>query len=69
MFDVPVELTGRLDPSKSWPVKFIFKGDEKVIDVPEGTSFLDIGESFFQGVESSCRNGVCTTCAGQVTFD
>lgn len=64
--DVPLELTGQLDPSKVWPVKFIFKGEEKIINVSEGTSFLEASEKSFDDVESSCRNGVCTTCAGQV---
>jgi len=64
--DIPLELTGRLDASKKWPVKFIFKGEEKVVEVSEDTSILEMGEKIFDGVESSCRNGVCTTCAGQV---
>ena len=64
--DVPLELDGKLDPSKSWPVKFLFRGEEKVIQISEDTSFLEAGERNFKGVQSSCRNGVCTTCAGQV---
>jgi ferredoxin len=64
--DVPLELTGQLDPSKKWDVKFIFDGEEKVVSVSEGTSFLDVGEKIFNDVPSSCRNGICTTCAGQV---
>jgi len=64
--DVPLELTGQLDPSKKWDVKFIFGGEEKVVSVSEGTSFLDTGEKIFNDVPSSCRNGICTTCAGQV---
>ena len=28
--DVPLELTGQLDPKKTWDVKFIFRGEEKV---------------------------------------
>ena len=34
--------------------------------MPEDKSMLEMGESIFDGVDSSCRNGVCTTCAGQV---
>lgn len=64
--DVPLELTGQLDPSKKWDVKFIFEGEEKVVSISEDTSFLDMGEKLFDGVPSSCRNGICTTCAGQV---
>lgn len=66
LFDVPLELTGQLDPSKKWDVKFIFNGQEKVITVAEDCSILDAGDANFEGVECSCRNGVCTTCAGQV---
>jgi len=66
LYDVPLELTGQLDPSKKWDVKFIFEGKEKVVSVCEDTSFLDMGEKIFDGVDSSCRNGICTTCAGQV---
>ena len=28
---------------------------------------MESAEKIFDYVESSCRNGVCTTCAGQVT--
>mmetsp|Transcript_14723 Transcript_14723/g.13332 ORF Transcript_14723/g.13332 Transcript_14723/m.13332 type:complete len:182 (-) Transcript_14723:8-553(-) len=66
LLDVPLELKGKLDPSKKWTVKFIFKGEEKEVEISEGTSFLEIGEKIFDDVESSCRNGVCTTCSGQV---
>ena len=31
-----------------------------------GTLYLESAEKIFDYVESSCRNGVCTTCAGQV---
>jgi ferredoxin len=63
---IPLELTGKLDPSKSWDVKFIFNGEEKIVSVPEDSSVLEIAEKNFDGVDSSCRNGVCTTCAGLV---
>lgn len=64
--EVPLELKDVLDASRSWPVKFIFQGQEKIIQVSEGTCFLEVGEQNFDGVQSSCRNGVCTTCAGKV---
>lgn len=63
---VPAELEGQLDPSKSWDVTLIFNGVEKVVNVKEDCSILDASEKYFDGVESSCRNGVCSTCAGQV---
>lgn len=28
---IPLELEGKLDESKSWPVKFLFNGEEKVL--------------------------------------
>lgn len=64
--EVPLELTGQLDESKSWDVKFVFQGVEKIVNVREDTSILESAEKIFKGVQSSCRNGVCTTCAGQV---
>ena len=66
MMSVPLELEGQLDPLKSWEVKLIFNGSEKVVNVPEDCSMLEAGEKYFDGVNSSCRNGVCTTCSGQV---
>ena len=44
----------------------IFNGEEKVVTISEDTSVLEMGEKVFKNVESSCRNGVCTTCAGQI---
>ena len=67
LYDIPLELSGRLDASRSWDVKFIFNGQEKIVSVPEDSSILEMGETIFDGVDSSCRNGVCTTCAGQVS--
>lgn len=64
---IPLELEGKLDEKKSWSVKFSFKGEEKTFDVPESMSLLEFGESVFDDVESSCRNGICTTCAARVT--
>jgi len=68
--DVPLELTGRLDPAKTWDVTLEFEGQTKVVTISEGTSVLDCAEKAFgDAIESSCRNGVCTTCAGQVVKD
>jgi ferredoxin len=61
----PVEIAYQLDPSKSWDVKFIFNGEENTVSVKEDCSMLEASEKIFD-VESSCRNGVCTTCAAQV---
>jgi ferredoxin len=63
---IPLELEGKLDEKRKWPVKFIFNGEEKTYDVPESMSLLEFGESVFVGVESSCRNGICTTCAARI---
>ena len=63
---VPMELTGQLDPSKKWEVRVKYGDQEKVVLVSEDTSMLELGEKEFDGVDSSCRNGVCATCAGQV---
>jgi hypothetical protein len=68
LFDIPLELEGKLDGSRSWDVKFVFNGEEKVVSMPEDTSVLEMGETIFDGVDSSCRNGVCTTCAGRVGY-
>ena len=64
--EIPMELIGQLDPSKSWTVKFKFQDKEKDIIVPEDTSLLEIGEKYFDDVPSSCRNGVCTTCSAKI---
>ena len=63
---IPMELEDKLDSSRNWDVKFIFKGEEKIVSVCEDTSLLEMGESIFDGVDSSCRSGICTTCAGKV---
>jgi hypothetical protein len=63
---IPVELEGQLDGSRKWDVKFIFNGEEKVMTVAEDMSLLEAGEELFYGVDSSCRNGVCTSCAAKV---
>lgn len=63
---VPLELTGKLDPSKKWKVKFVYKGEVKEVELCEDTSALEMGETLWDDVESSCRNGVCTTCCGKI---
>lgn len=40
----------------------------QTVSISEGTSILHKAEKLFKGVESSCRNGVCTTCAGKVSL-
>ena len=67
LFGVPLELAGQLDPTKKWKVKFVYKGETKEVEVSEGSSALEVGETLWDDVESSCRNGVCTTCAGKVS--
>ena len=69
LHDVPLELTGKLDASRKWDVTLIMDGVEKVVSISEGQSVLECAEKTFRGVESSCRNGVCTTCAGQVVAE
>ncbi|CAM9409640.1 unnamed protein product [Discosporangium mesarthrocarpum] len=64
MMAVPLELEGKLDPSKSWEVELELDGESKTLSVPEGTSVLEAAEKVFDDPPSSCRNGVCTTCAG-----
>ena len=66
LYDVPLELEGRLDPNKKWTVKFIYNGEEKDVEIDEGTCVLEAAEKEWDDIDSSCRNGVCTTCAGQV---
>ena len=53
--DVPMELTGQLDPSKSWTVKFIYGDQEKDVVVPEDCSMLEAAEKQFSDAPSSCR--------------
>lgn len=64
--EVPMELIDQLDPAKSWEVKFVLGDEEKTAIVSEDTSLLEAGEKIFPNVPSSCRNGVCTTCAAEV---
>ena len=51
LYDVPLELSGQLDPSKMWDVTLEFKGVSKVVSISEGSSILDIAESIFDGVD------------------
>jgi ferredoxin len=62
----PLEIAGQLDAKKSWSVKFILNGVEKISEVPETTSFLEAAEGLFDDAPYSCRNGICTTCAARV---
>ena len=64
---IPLELSGQLNAENKWEVKFILNGEEKIATVSEGDSILESAEKLFAYVPSSCRNGVCTTCAAQVT--
>lgn len=67
LYKTPLELTGKLDPSKKHLVKFVFNGVEKSVEVPEDVSFLETAEKLWRDAPSSCRNGVCTMCAGEVS--
>lgn len=51
LYDVPLELSGQLDPSKMWDVTLEFKGVSKVVSISEGSSILDIAESIFDGAD------------------
>ena len=66
LHEVPLELTGQLDESRKWDVTLIFQGETKVVSISEGTSVLELSEKMWRGITSSCRNGVCTSCAGQI---
>ena len=68
LHDIPLELEGRLTPGNKWTVKFIYQGEERDVEVPEDCSILESAEKIWDDIDSSCRNGVCTTCAGQVSF-
>ena len=63
---IPLELEGKLDSNNKWEVKFVLNGEEKVATVSEGDSLLESAEKLFDYVPSSCRNGVCTTCAAKI---
>jgi hypothetical protein len=47
--DVPLELTGKLDPSRKWDVTLEFQGETKVISIDEGTSVLEASEKIWDG--------------------
>lgn len=63
---VPLEVAGQLDSKKTWSIKFVLNGVEKIANVPETTSFLEAAEGLFDDAPYSCRNGICTTCAARV---
>ena len=54
---IPYELVGKLDPTKSWPVKFVYEDKEVEAIAPESLSLLEVGEKIFKDLPSSCRNG------------
>eukprot|EP00638_Chattonella_subsalsa_P010126 CAMPEP_0117772710 /NCGR_PEP_ID=MMETSP0947-20121206/25288_1 /TAXON_ID=44440 /ORGANISM="Chattonella subsalsa, Strain CCMP2191" /LENGTH=136 /DNA_ID=CAMNT_0005598445 /DNA_START=122 /DNA_END=532 /DNA_ORIENTATION=- len=60
---VPLELEGKLDPSKTWDVELTFNGETKVVNVSEDMCILEAAETVFDDPPFSCRNGVCTTCS------
>ncbi|GAB5030965.1 ferredoxin [Nannochloropsis oceanica] len=62
---VPLELEGQLDPTKSWEVKMTYLGETKVLTVCEDTPILEAALKEWD-VPCSCRNGICTTCAGRI---
>jgi ferredoxin len=68
LHDIPMELTGQLDPNTKWNVKLIYRGEERIINISEDTSVLEAAEKLWDDAPSSCRNGVCTTCAGRVSL-
>ncbi|CAM9333581.1 unnamed protein product [Choristocarpus tenellus] len=63
---IPLELEGQLDGTKSWEVELEMDGVTKKVTVPEGTSILEAAEMVYDDPPNSCRNGVCTTCAGLI---
>ncbi|GAB5036873.1 phenylacetic acid degradation protein reductase [Nannochloropsis oceanica] len=65
--DVPPDLEGKLDPKRHWDVVMTLNGETKTVSVSEGTSLLDAAEEAFGDPPCMCRNGVCTTCAAEVT--
>ncbi len=65
---IPLEIQDRIDPKRSWDVTFIFNGVEKTVNVPEGVPVLTSGNKVFNNeLPFSCLNGVCMTCACQVS--
>jgi hypothetical protein len=45
--EVPLELTGQLDPSKKWQVTLRLNGEEKVVNIREDQSVLEKAEKVF----------------------
>lgn len=48
--EIPLELSGQLDPLKVWDVTLEFNGVQKVVSISEGNSILEIAESIFDGM-------------------
>ena len=48
--EIPLELSGQLDPSKIWDVTLEFNGVQKVVSISEGNSILEIAETIFDGM-------------------
>ncbi|KAG5187177.1 2Fe-2S ferredoxin-type domain-containing protein [Tribonema minus] len=63
---MPQELETELDPARTWEVELTLNGETKVVTIPEGTSVLEAAELVFDDPPNSCRNGVCSTCAGHI---
>ena len=67
---IPLEIQDKIDPKRSWDVTFIFNGVEKTVNVPEGVPVLTSGNKVFNNeLPFSCLNGVCMTCACQVSHE
>jgi hypothetical protein len=54
--EIPLELSGQLDPSKVWDVTLEFNGVQKVVSISEGNSILEIAETIFDGTTASFVN-------------
>lgn len=54
--EIPLELSGQLDPSKVWDVTLEFNGVQKVVSISEGNSILEIAETIFDGTTASFLN-------------
>jgi hypothetical protein len=60
LFELPLELTGQLDPNKKWDVIFRFNGEDKVVSISEDTSVLLRAEKVFgSGALSILSTAVC----------
>eukprot|EP00639_Heterosigma_akashiwo_P000626 CAMPEP_0194585408 /NCGR_PEP_ID=MMETSP0292-20121207/17743_1 /TAXON_ID=39354 /ORGANISM="Heterosigma akashiwo, Strain CCMP2393" /LENGTH=138 /DNA_ID=CAMNT_0039440867 /DNA_START=138 /DNA_END=554 /DNA_ORIENTATION=- len=63
---VPLELEGKLDPSKTWEIELTLDGVTKMVTVSEADCVLEAAEKVFDDPPFSCRNGVCTTCSCRI---